>query len=188
MSLKRRGRRALARRASLALLLAVACAAPAHSVLSQTPQDGPALHKRSAAQPDAAPQPVVATGHSDLPSEAEGTYPLRDSDDKLGHAIELYFESGRLHGYMTERMNPDLHAAPVTLDFATTHVDGHLVEFATRVVHGTSYSFSGHLERGLVASPSLPGYYRLTGTLTEHGGDADGLARTVSLKREPGTP
>lgn len=144
----------------------------------------PELHKRSTAQPDATPTPTLATGHTDLPPEAEGDYPW----DKLGGVIDLYFEDGKLHGYMTEHMDPDRHAAPATYDFATTHVDGHAVEWTTRVVHSTSYSFNGHLERGLVASPSLPGYYLLTGTLTEHSGSADSLARTVNLKRQPAEP
>ncbi len=165
-----------------------ALSAPGYAPAQASGQSGPALHKRTAAQPDGAPEPVTATGHSNLPPEAEGAYPLSESGDKLGNAIELYFDGGRLQGYMTEHLDPDPHAAPVTFDFAKTHVDGHLVEFATQVVHGTSYSFSGHLERGVAASASLPGYYRLTGTLTQHGGDADGLKRTISLKREPGTP
>lgn len=148
----------------------------------------PALHRRSAAQPDGVPQPVIATGRTSLPPEAEGEYPW----NKSGGEIDVYFEDGRLHGYMTDHPDPDPHAAPVTLDFAVTHVDGAAVEWTTRAVHGVSYSFAGHLERGLAGSPSLPGYYLLTGTLTEHDGQAGGAngdrARTVSLKREPGTP
>ncbi len=154
----------------------------------QAPEQGsPALHKRSAAQSDSTPPPVQATGRTSLPPEAEGLYPLSESGDKLGNAIELDFERGKLQGYMTQRMDPNPHTAAVTFDFATTHADGHAVEFATRVVHGTWYSFSGHLERGQAASPSLAGYYLLTGTLTRHSGDAGGFVRTVSLKREPGS-
>jgi hypothetical protein len=170
-----------------AILLAFACAAATAALaVQQQPEQGgdPALHRRSTAQPDGAPTPVQATGHTNLPPAAEGQYPW----DKLGGEIEVYFENGQLHGYMTEHMDPNQHASPVTFDFATTHVDAHAVEWRTRVVHGTSYSFTGHLERGLVPSPSLPGYYVLAGTLTQHGGDADGFVRTVSLKREPGTP
>ncbi len=145
-------------------------------------QDDPGLHKRSAAQPDGTPTPVVATGHTDLPPEAEGEYPW----DKQGGKIEIYFDGGKLNGYMTEHLDPDPHTGPVTYDFVKTHVDGHLVEWTTRAVHGTAYSFSGHLERGLAPTPMQPGYYLLTGTLTAHGGDLDGVARTVSMKRDPG--
>jgi hypothetical protein len=146
----------------------------------------PALHTRTAADPDGTPPaPVVATGHGNLPQSAEGEYPW----NKAGDTLELYFEHGRLHGYMSESADPDnQHAAPLTFDFATTHADGSAVEWTTRVIHNTWYSFTGHLERGLVQSPMVPGYYLLTGTLTEHGGDADGYQRTVSLKREPGQP
>ncbi len=153
----------------------------------------PSLQKRSARSPDeesgAAPRPVAATGHTDMPPESEGRYPW----DKHGGEIELYFEGGRLDGYMTEHVDPDPHVAAVTYRFVTTHVDGHAVAFATQAIHGVSYSFSGHLERGATgpgresgSSPTLPGTYLLTGTLTTYSAGADEMKRTVSLKRAPG--
>lgn len=150
---------------------------------ASTQSGAPGLRTRSAEQGEPTPQATVATGQTSLPPEAEGRYPW----DKLGGEITLYFENGQLHGYMTSHMDPDPHTAPITFDFATTNADGHAVEWTTRTVHDVSYSFSGHLERGLAASPSLPGYYVLTGTLAQHGGQAGDSARTVSLKREPGT-
>ena len=155
--------------------------------LAQTPAD-PGLHRRSAQAPDAVPEPVIATGHTNLPPEAEGRYRWGRSGGRPVDEIELYFEEGKLQGYLVERLDPSPHTAPVNFAFATTHVDGNAVAWTTRRVHGKFYSFSGHLERGLVASPTLPGYYLLTGTLTEHGGDADSVGSTVSLKREPGNP
>ena len=180
MSLRQRGKRASskARAAGVGLLLTASLPALAAR------QDAPALHTRTAQRPDAVPAATIATGRTDLPDTAEGEYPW----GRLGEEIELFFEGGRLHGYMTQRLDPtNDQSAPVTFDFATTHVDGDAVEWTTRPVHGTSYSFAGHLERGLVASPSLPGFYLLTGTLTTHGGEMDGVARVVRLKREPGT-
>ncbi len=148
----------------------------------------PGLHKRSTQSPDATPEPVLATGHTDLPPEAEGRYRWGRSNSRAVDEIEIYFEESKLQGYIVERMDSNPHASPVNFSFATTHIDGHAVKWTTRQVHGTWYSFTGHLERGTVASPTLPGYYLLTGTLTEHGGDADGIASVVSLKREPGAP
>ena len=146
-------------------------------------QTAPGLHHRSA-EPDGAQPQTIATGHTTLPAAAEGEYPW----GKLGEEIELYFDGGRLQGYMTERSDPrDDRSAPITFDFATSHVDGHALAWTTRRVHGDWWSFTGHLERGLAASPNVPGYYLLTGTLTEHTGDAGDLPRTVSLKREPGS-
>ncbi len=154
----------------------------------------PSLQKRSAGNPDgasgAASAPVIATGHTDLPPESEGRYPW----DKHGGEIELYFEGGRLDGYMTEHVDPDPHVAAVTYRFVTTHVDGQAVAFATQAIHGVSYSFSGHLERGMNFGPghesetssTLSGIYLLTGTLTTHSAGADEMKRTVSLKRAPG--
>ncbi len=127
---------------------------------------------------------MVATGHTSLPPEAEGEYPW----DHAGDTVEIYFDGGKLHGYMTEANPNDQHQAPVTYDFATTHADGSAVEWTTRRVHDVWFSFTGHVERGMVASPKQTGYYLLAGTLTEHTGDAQGDSRTVSLKREPSQP
>ncbi len=145
----------------------------------------PALHKRSPQSAEAAAPATAATGRTDLPPEAQGRYRW----GRTGHAfdeIEVYFEDGTLQGYLLEHMDPDPHASPAVFPFAATHADGSAITWATRQVHGVAYSFTGHLERGPAAKPGLPGAYLMTGILTEHGGDADGLQSTVSLKREAG--
>ncbi len=154
---------------------------------TQAQSGDPALHTRTASRPDAVPQTTEAAGHTDLPPEAEGRYRWGRSGSHALDTIELYFEQGLVHGYMTEQMDPSPHAAPVTFLFATTHADGAAIDWTTREVHGTRYSFHGHLQRGPDSNPRQPGYYLLIGTITEHGGDADGLVSNVSLKREPGT-
>ncbi len=146
-------------------------------------QSDPALHRRSpGGQVTGTSVSILATGHTDLPPEAEGRYAWGSK----GSEIELYFEQGKLLGYITEHLDPDPHASPATFDFTSTHIDGHHLEFATGQVHGVTYSFSGRLERGVASSASLAGYYLLIGTITQHGGDPDGLGSAVSLKREPG--
>ena len=157
------------------------------AVAQATPpkSDVPSLRHRSSGNPDGAPAQTIATGHTDLSSDAEGAYPWKS---RRGNGqIELYFEDGTLQGYMTEPL--DAHspnASPLTFDFVATHIEGNALTFETRRLHGAWYTFSGHLERGLVASPSQSGYYLLTGTLTEHG-NADGdVGHIVSLPREPG--
>ncbi len=177
MNLKQRGRRQ--KGSSALVVLAVAALAPA---LAQDSQ--PALHTRPAQPADATQAPVNATGHTNLPPEAEGEYPW----NKIGGILTLFFEDGTLRGYMTDPIDPNPNAAPVTLPFVKTHADGHALTFTTRQVHGHSYAFTGHLDHGLAASPTLPGYYLLTGTLTQQGGQADGVALTLSLKRRPATP
>ena len=160
-----------------AALLLAASALPAEW------QGAPALHKRlPGGEMSGASVPITATGHTDLPPEAEGRYAWNGNRSE----IELYFEGGRLFGYMTQHLDPNPHAAPVTFDFSTTHIDGHRLEWATRQVHGETYSFSGRLERGAAPGTNVAGYYLLIGTITQHGGEADALASTVSLKREPG--
>jgi hypothetical protein len=158
---------------------------PGQSFQVQPPQDVPALRHRSANNTDEAATPAVASGHTSLWASAEGEYPWKSW--RGDGEIELYFDGGTLHGYMTEPL--DAHsqtASPLVFDFATTHIEGDALRYTTRRLHGAWYSFIGHLERGLVASPSQPGYYLLTGTLTEHGGETGGGSHTVSLPREPG--
>lgn len=198
MSLRLRGRRAWASRAGGVVVLAcggVACIGMISSLpcvcVAQSAQqadgvapaaDVPVLRQRAGA--DAAKLrgervELVATGHTSLPAEAEGEYPY----DHAGDTVEIYFDGGLLHGYMTQADPNSQHAAPVTYDFATTHADGSAVEWTTRRVHDRWFSFAGHVERGTVASAGQAGYYLLTGTLTEHTGKTEGDARTVSLKR-----
>ncbi len=146
----------------------------------------PELRQRSAENPNEAPPPTIATGHTYLSEDAEGEYPWKSR--RGDGEIELYFDGGRLHGYMTEPL--DAHsqsASPLVFDFVKTHIDGDALSFTTRQLHGGWYSFSGHLERGLVGSPAQQGYYLLTGTLVEHGGGAADVGHIVSLPREPGS-
>ena len=161
------------------------CALCAFAVFAeaQTPaQTPPTLQTRTAHPADAAV--TIATGHTDLPPAAEGEYPW----GKLGEEIELYFEHGRLQGYMTQRADAaNDRSTPVTFDFATTHASGHALQWTTRVVHGISYSFAGSLDRGPTSNPGVPGFYMLTGTLTTHGGPLDATQRLLRLKREPGS-
>ncbi len=146
------------------------------------PQNAPALHQRTAAQPDAVPIPTVATGHTDLGPDAEGQYPW----NKRAGTITVYFEDGQLHGYMSDHPDPDPHAAPVTLPFATTRSNGSALQWTTRTVHGVSYSFTGHLERSTAEKRNEPGPWLLLGSLTTHGGEADGMVTPLRSKREPG--
>ncbi len=158
------------------MLLFALCAVPVAPAAQQ-----PALERRAAHAAD--PAPSAATGRTDLPPEAEGEYPW----GRLGEEIELYFEHGRLQGYMTQRSEAgNDRSAPMTFDFASTHAEGHALQWTTRVVHGVFYSFTGSLERGPVATPAQPGFYVLSGTLTTHGGALDSVSRVVRSKREPG--
>jgi hypothetical protein len=158
--------------------------ARAQQTAGQPAPDVPALRHRSAQNPNEATTPTVATGHTYLTDTAEGEYPWKSW--RGDGEIEMYFEHGRLQGYITEPLDAQSQSASeLIFDFATTHIDGDALSFTTRQVHGAWYSFTGHLERGLVAAPSQSGYYLLTGTLTEHGGEVGEQSHTVSLPREP---
>ncbi len=117
----------------------------------------PALHTRPSVPEDEVP--IRADGHTELPPEAEGTYPW----NKRGGRIVLYFEEGTLRGYMAELDG----AAAVTLPFTATHIQGEALSFTTRKVHGHSYGFTGRLRQELTPGQPLP--YVLTGTLSETG-------------------
>jgi hypothetical protein len=158
--------------------------ARAQQTTGQPAPDVPALRHRSVHDPNEATTPTVATGNTYLTDTAEGEYPWKSW--RGDGEIEVYFEHGRLQGYVTEPLDPQSQSAsPLIFDFATTHIDGDALSFTTRQVHGAWYSFTGHLERGLVAEPSQSGYYLLTGTLTEHGGEVGEQSHIVSLPREP---
>ncbi len=103
--------------------------------------------------------PIRADGHTDLPPEAEGTYPW----NKHGGRIVLYFEEGTLRGYMAELDG----AAAVTLPFTATHIEGEALSFSTRKVHGHGYGFTGRLRQA--PASGLPSRWILTGTLSETG-------------------
>ena len=137
-------------------------------------QAAPTLHQRADAQPELGLEAVEATGHTDLPPEAEGVYPWNEH----GGRITLFFEQATLRGYMSEVED----GAAVTLPFATTHAEGANVSWTTRMVHGRVYSFAGKLVRGPAAAPSLPGYYLLVGTLTR----SQGKPMLLRAERQPG--
>ncbi len=148
----------------IALFLACALAA----------QDTPTLHQRANAPPELGLEAVEATGHTDLPPEAEGVYPWNGH----GGRITLFFEQNTLRGYISEVED----GAAITLPFATTHADGANLSWTTRAVHGRVYSFDGKLVRGATAAPSLPGYYLLMGTLTR----TPGKPMPLHAERQPG--
>lgn len=137
-------------------------------------QNAPTLSRRAAALPELGLAAVEATGHTDLPPEAEGVYPWGRHESR----ITLFFEQGTLRGYMSEVEG----GAAVTLPFAATHADGANLSWTTRTVHGRMYSFQGRLVRGTAAAPSLPGYFVLAGMLTR----SPGKPVQLHAERRPG--
>jgi hypothetical protein len=73
--------------------------------------------------------------------------------------------------------------------FEKAGYDGQNLTFATEIVHGTSFQFSGKVLRGAALSPSRKGYWILKGTLTEIKQDAvgktDSKSREVEFKSFP---
>lgn len=118
-------------------------------------QSTPVLHSRG--ERLAGPHPTTAKGHSTLPDNASGEYAM---DDK-GSVAQITIEHSRVTGYITKMEQ----GAALTLFFDHAAVNGNRVSFVTKSVHGLHYSFEGEIVRGDSTSPSIDGYYRLTGDL-----------------------
>lgn len=124
-------------------------------VLPAGAQSAPVLHSRG--ERSASSQSALAKGYSTLPYDASGEYAM---DDK-GSVAQITIEHNRVTGYITKMEQ----GTALTLFFDHAAVNGNRVSFATRVVHGLHYSFVGSIVRGDAISPSMDGYYRLTGDL-----------------------
>lgn len=106
-----------------------------------------------------------------LPTDAGGEYVF----GRPGEFIEIIFEDGVLHGYMSrESGSDDDRGAPLTYYFSKTTVDGTRISFTTYLIHGTWYSFEGTIVRGMAKSLADDGFYKLVGSLVLH----DQAART----------
>lgn len=166
------------------MLLLAACTALAPA--QQPPE--PHLLRRSATVQEAPERrEVFRPGRSGLPDEATGSYAL---SQQPGEAIEIILngegDSCRLQGYLTRLGDgPSDGGAMLTYFFERTSVSPSQLEFTTRQVHGTRWSFAGTIDRGTVAQPTQKGYYFLNGTLTEHFDSGESQQQRVSLPLLP---
>lgn len=138
---------------------------------------------------DTAPQrsDIFRPGLSGLPDEASGTYAL---SQEPGEVIEIILNGEgndcRLQGYLTRLGDGESdRGASLTYFFQQTSVAPSQLQFSTRQVHGVTWSFTGHIDRGSVQQPSQKGYYYLAGTLIEHFSTGESQARRVSLPLLP---
>lgn len=96
-----------------------------------------------------------------------------------GEFLQINLEDDGVTGYLSRR--GDLESDRGTLldqFFEKASVQGHEVNFTTKVVHGEWFEFKGRFEHGRGKSKGQEGYYVLRGTLTEFSGDTETSSNT----------
>jgi hypothetical protein len=125
--------------------------------------------------------------HSTLPADVSGAYEF----DHLNESIEVDVDRNKLSGYISRLGDSETDTnTPLTYFFDHASVQGTMLQFQTRVLHGVWYSFRGTIVRGPGQVRSDEGYYVLHGVLQEHhpqdqqekSADETILRRTVNFK------
>lgn len=125
--------------------------------------------------------------HSTLPVDVSGAYEF----DHLNESIEVDVDRNKLSGYISRLGDSETDTnTPLTYFFDHASVQGTVLQFQTRVLHGVWYSFRGTIVRGRGQVRSDEGYYVLHGVLQEHhpqdqqekSADETIVRRTVNFK------
>lgn len=89
-----------------------------------------------------------------------------------GEFVQVTVEdAGRVTGFVSRYGDLDSdRGAFLDHFFKTGKLDGNKLTFTTEVVHGTSFEFSGTVERGEGKKPGDEAYYVIRGKLTETSG------------------
>jgi hypothetical protein len=125
------------------------------------------------AQSKPAPSPQTQTpATSGTKDDISGMYSFL----KDGEFVQINQEEG---GYITgfvSRFGDDVTDKKTFLDqfFSKASLEGTTLTFATKVVHGTWYEFTGTVERGSGKSAGDEGYRVIKGKLTRHSADENG--------------
>jgi len=148
------------------LIYAGALLCLAGSFEASAPAQDPTLQRRKAASPDDQIKTITEVkAPLNIPTDAGGEYVF----GKPGEFIEIIFEAGVLHGYMSRVSDAENdRGAPLTYYFSRTTVDGTRIRFKTYLIHGAWYSFEGTIVQGSAKSLAEDGFYRLVGSLVLH--------------------
>jgi len=149
-------------------------------------QSDPGLQHRPAGDPEGQHVAVVheAGDKTVLPEDAYGLYRFSDRPNSFGEGLQIIEQFGEVSGYLTITDGKGSHAKYLSYLLSSVTGGGSHFAFATRAVHGVSYSFDGHLQRGPGMAPAQEGYYVLNGTLTtrdQAGNTTQSRAITLSL-------
>ena len=97
---------------------------------------------------------------------------------------------GNVTGYVSRVADGDSDRGQLLdMMFAKASIHGDSVQFQTKKVHGTSFEFKGHVQRGSAKTRDQEGYFVIRGTLTAIREDVSGrptpLASEVEFKSFP---
>jgi hypothetical protein len=99
-----------------------------------------------------------------VPFDVSGTYQFLQD----GESLQINIQGEALSGYINAHGSGDTDRELILAFFLTTaDWDGQKIRFKTKVVHGVSYVFEGHIERGPAKDPADEGYLLMVGTLTQ---------------------
>jgi hypothetical protein len=107
-----------------------------------------------------------------------------------GEFLQITLQEGKVDGYVSRLGDLESdRGVPLDHFFKKGSLKDSDLEFTTQSVHGVSFEFKGHFERGAAKSKKEQGYYLLKGTLTQMTTDADkkttAKARGVEFKLFP---
>jgi hypothetical protein len=136
--------------------------------------------------------PLAAQSTPAPKTEAPAPVPAKDDISgmysflKDGEFVQINQEDG---GYITgfvSRFGDDETDKKTFLDqfFNKASLKGNELSFATKVVHGTWYEFTGTVQRGPGKTPSDEGYRLIKGKLTRHRTDEKGKESAESRELE----
>ena len=112
-----------------------------------------------------------------LPKDVSGAYAFDRDNESIEIDIDRKNDECQLSGYITRLGDRDTDKiTPLTFFFNAASVSGNQVSFATKALHGTSYTFTGTILRGRSEDREEEGYYALSGKLSTH--HAEQPART----------
>jgi hypothetical protein len=89
-------------------------------------------------------------------------------------SIQLNVEDGKLGGWVSSYgFLPSDSDTVLDRFFKQAELKGNEIHFVTQNIHGCWVEFTGHVERGSVATRAKSGYYELVGTVTEYVSDSE---------------
>jgi len=147
-------------------------------------QSDPGLQHRPVGDPEGQRVAVVheAGDKTVLPEDAYGLYRFSDHPNAFGEGLQIIEQFGEVSGYLTITDGRGSRAKYSSYLLSSVAGGGGHFAFATRAVHGVSYSFDGRVQRGPGMAPAQEGYYVLNGTLTARGQAGNPTqTRTITL-------
>ena len=99
-----------------------------------------------------------------IPFDVSGSYQFLQE----GEVLQINVQGEALSGYINAHGSGDSDRELILAFFIReANRDGKHLNFKTKVIHGVSYAFDGHIERGPGKAPTDEGYLLIVGRLTQ---------------------